>query len=683
MSQVSAQSANNSFNTSDSDVNLSVEKEKDRSRYVSGSLALVNIQDIRKYYSPDKSSINKSGEAVDSQSGGHRSRSLKRNAEKIKAKARRIASSSASVKRCYARVTRSQNTVDKNWTDTDSESDRSPGVNCESRSTSCKRPFDLANESEPSKEFLQHLSQQLRTISDQEVTDLLELKAKKRMKSQQNSSEAAMETNQVDSVVEDNDSANPRVMSLETIAVMFTKIQQDMKTMKNQMDDIQKGKGITVSQDTLNQCAEHITDTVKASLEEQNKQLISDVNHLRFKNQTLTSALDRMSNELGDLKNRVENLEISSSKKSITITGLSISNTKKDKMILEIQEFFEVYLGVIVVVEDCYKMGGAEPKLIVVHLQTMQEKNDILRFKSALKDIVIRGKKIFINEFTPNFTQEKRRKERYLHQQNELRAKPFEMSYNRGNLIIQGETYKQKITPPTASQQVNITPEDLTRILAIKTKSSQPLVKDKSIFQAYTAEVRSFSEIHELYIKMKLIQPSARHIVCAFSIEGEQHYYTRDFHDDDEIGAGKNILALLTDSNLQNRVVFISRKYGGIKMSSDRFTCYQNVAREVLEKAVGPLETHQAVKRNVSANPTTKNRQHTATTASSGEKGQNREESTALPSSKSNWRGAKSMSGYRAGRRPFYRGRNSRYSQFNVRGRQYNNIQQQRWPILL
>ena len=39
--------------------------------------------------------------------------------------------------------------------------------------------------------------------------------------------------------------------------------------------------------------------------------------------------------------------------------------------------------------------------------------------------------------------------------------------------------------------------------------------------------------------------PGARHIVCAFWINGEESYYGQDFCDDEEHGAGRVLLDFL------------------------------------------------------------------------------------------------------------------------------------------
>ena len=82
---------------------------------------------------------------------------------------------------------------------------------------------------------------------------------------------------------------------------------------------------------------------------------------------------------------------------------------------------------------------------------------------------------------------------------------------------------------------------------------------------------------------MKIVYPGSRHIVCASNLPGaDQPHYNKSYCDDGEPGAGKKILDLLVQSEIENRVIFVTRKYGGVKMGSDRFECYLHAAKSVI-----------------------------------------------------------------------------------------------------
>ena len=82
---------------------------------------------------------------------------------------------------------------------------------------------------------------------------------------------------------------------------------------------------------------------------------------------------------------------------------------------------------------------------------------------------------------------------------------------------------------------------------------------------------------------MKIVQPAARHIPCAYWIPGDEElHYTRAFLDDGEPGSGRILLNTLLDLQLPGHVIFGVRKYGGLKIGADRFLCYWMAAYSAL-----------------------------------------------------------------------------------------------------
>ena len=104
-----------------------------------------------------------------------------------------------------------------------------------------------------------------------------------------------------------------------------------------------------------------------------------------------------------------------------------------------------------------------------------------------------------------------------------------------------GEIYTQKIVPPSPKQLIDHTAENLERILKLDTYSGGKVQQDRSTFEAYTACVSSHKEIRDLYIKIKLMVPVARHVVCAYWIKGDP-IFSQDYCDDGEPNAGRTLL---------------------------------------------------------------------------------------------------------------------------------------------
>ena len=231
-------------------------------------------------------------------------------------------------------------------------------------------------------------------------------------------------------------------------------------------------------------------------------------------------------------------------------------NNEKDKQACTeaIQDFLQESIGVQVHVDDYYTIGGIQ-KSIVLILQTMQEKKEVLRNKKRLKDVRVNGQKVFINEFLPPTALEKKRKDQDI--ADTLQSEGAQAMYINGQITDRGKVYLKKVRPPTPRELINIPPQEIDRILKIKTARGDQFIKSNSKFIGYTAEVTSHEQINDIYRKMKMIKPSARHIVCAYSINCDEAIYARDYHDDGEPGAGRLLLDLLIKNGIQRFFSFL------------------------------------------------------------------------------------------------------------------------------
>ena len=365
---------------------------------------------------------------------------------------------------------------------------------------------------------------------------------------------------------------------------MFAKLSKQVDALQKDIRDIKEKKEEEVSRAVIDQCKAQIIEEIANSKNFENPETIEikkELKYVKFKNRALINVVQSMSVEMEDLRSRMDNVEINTSKLAITLSGFKLSEEEKDGSqklanIVELEDFFEASLGLIVTVEDFFRLGT----ILVIFLQTMQQKRDILKFKSLLKGVRGDfGRPMYINDYLPNFVQEKRRRER------EILASIDEStttSYNKGRLVIQGEIYRPKIEVPTAKQIVDHSADEIERILKLKMCCGKgKVIQDRSIFEGFTACVNDYKTIRDLYTYMKLLYPSARHIVCAYWIEGPDHL-AKSFCDDGEPGAGRALLNMLVKHGFKSRVIFVTRVFGGIKMGSNRFDCYRDAGKDAL-----------------------------------------------------------------------------------------------------
>ena len=113
---------------------------------------------------------------------------------------------------------------------------------------------------------------------------------------------------------------------------------------------------------------------------------------------------------------------------------------------------------------------------------------------------------------------------------------------------------------------------------------SREFNKQGSVFRAYSIPANTYQDVRDFYRKLKLVQPSSRHIPCAYQLPTTGPFYeSSDFHDDGEPGSGRVLLNFLHTRNIQNTALFVVRKYGGVKLGADRFTMYEHAAKSILD----------------------------------------------------------------------------------------------------
>ena len=381
-----------------------------------------------------------------------------------------------------------------------------------------------------------------------------------------------------------NDEENPTVVSAASVAAMFkqlkeeisTKLQNDHTHLRDRLrEDMSK-----IHEVSYKRIKENIDPIIKESTPF--KEIQAELNFYKIKSETLSEVCERMYTEISDLTARVENLEVSSSKRMVIMTGLKlIYESKKKETLSFLNDFVNTNLGLDITLDDFFTLGSANPRPIVLILQNIDDKRKILNAKSYLKDIRDEERKIYINEYFPPTSHEKRKRDQEVFEQ--VRDSNM-VAYVRGALTVDGQVYKKQVLPPTPKELINLDPQEMTNVLQLKTKRGAEYTKSNSKFVAYTAPVRTHQDVEKIYKKIKLIKPDARHIVCAYWVTDQETpvQYIKDFHDDGEPGAGRVLLEILEDRNLEGTAIFVARKYGGIKMGADRFTMYGYAAKSVL-----------------------------------------------------------------------------------------------------
>ena len=143
--------------------------------------------------------------------------------------------------------------------------------------------------------------------------------------------------------------------------------------------------------------------------------------------------------------------------------------------------------------------------------------------------------------------------------------------------------YRKRIEPPSHSDLLKYSSKEIDEIMEIPVQKGKQIVKDGNVFIPYAIDAQDCQKISKSYMKIRLDNARARHVVCAYSIPGDPAFLNNDSCDDDDHGAGKSILEAMQQSGISQKAIFVVRYCSKIKLGSERFECYVQAAKSVLE----------------------------------------------------------------------------------------------------
>ena len=157
------------------------------------------------------------------------------------------------------------------------------------------------------------------------------------------------------------------------------------------------------------------------------------------------------------------------------------------------------------------------------------------------------------------------------------------MEIQKGKLTIDGKVFQKEIPPPQATEILTLLTQELQKIMKIPICKGPEITMEENKFRAYSLPVKDLSQIQEAYLKMRICQPTSRHIMCAYYLPGSPHFIKQGYCDDGEHAAGEKILSLLVENMVTNRVIFVTRQFSGIKIGGSRFDCILDAVKKCIE----------------------------------------------------------------------------------------------------
>ena len=321
--------------------------------------------------------------------------------------------------------------------------------------------------------------------------------------------------------------------------------------------------------------------------------LQKQVEELTNKVQILEGGYVRQQAMMGELRDKVEKMDQESVKTKITFYNIDEVEGEENVMNTLIMFLrFKVKVKQVVYMLQAFRVGKKEDnknRPITAILKTKGEKGKIFScIKNISKLTNDRGEKYRIKDYKPQREQEKGSRQRDLQYRNKKKntAQRIAMSVENGELLLgqQKTKYHKIVEAPATSYLLNLDEDDRKRIMKVKIDEGTRITNGKCTFHSFSLSTNSIVEVRDAYAQLRLRHGKARHIVCAYHLPGEIEPLYSDYVDDEEWGAGRRILKMMTDADLWYRAIYVVRYYGGENLGAARFDTYQQAAEAVVNK---------------------------------------------------------------------------------------------------
>ena len=226
--------------------------------------------------------------------------------------------------------------------------------------------------------------------------------------------------------------------------------------------------------------------------------------------------------------------------------------------------------------DKVYRMGKKQksPRPIVAHLSSARGKTLILQHAKHLD----KTKHYGISEQLPSELQS--RKQKLMPLFRDARSKQKKTKWMMDKLLVD-----DKVSSATRDRVKDINVCVGERALEMKVSSTPPKTYAGSTFQGHVVNISCQDDIIPALkaLCMDTRVARAEHNMYAYRI-GRPGAVIEHFEDDREWGAGKNILTVLKDKDITNKLVVVTRWFDGVHIGPKRFQYIREAAVQVLDK---------------------------------------------------------------------------------------------------
>ena len=369
---------------------------------------------------------------------------------------------------------------------------------------------------------------------------------------------------------------------------------QLFKLLSTKIDEMQKdlSEKITAVQQGRNEDQDRI-----ATLEENQKKVTKDLQkvgenkvHQEKQIDAVTDVLSYHGHLIQELIGKVENLQKENMNPNLVIKGLVQKEEKeggKESCIEVVKNFLSKLLGIteVIKIKKAFRVGKGKTRTMIVMLKNSQDKGKIFAHAKKLQDVKNElGKPYRIENHLPNKMSEKSKKQRNIKYRNQKQtvAENLQLTLLKGKLQVNGQPYQSKIIVPKYCDLLKLKPEEIELLQQQQIHKGRTIEAGTSSFTGYVCDTQTYTEVNAAYEYVRFNNFHARHIICACFLPMVGDDICCDYEEDDEHGAGNQLLEYMVNSDQENRAIFVVREYDGKHIGPQRFDCILDAAKSAV-----------------------------------------------------------------------------------------------------
>ena len=303
------------------------------------------------------------------------------------------------------------------------------------------------------------------------------------------------------------------------------------------------------------------------------------------KEKVMIETMSHMSDVINELQKKNEILESNNAKRMVILAGF-YGSKKKYEFRRQLEHFFVTNMDIEVSFEDFFFIGQNEPREVVLILTSINECREIFRNAKKLENVANKhgGRFSIRNYMTPQAVEfNKKLRSVKDDMENVDSVDQEEIAVIKGHIHIGDSVYERQVSPPDPTKVLQMSLEEIDRIMSVKVQKSKEIVVKGNTFTAYSICTDQQSVVQDAYCRVRMSHAGARHIVAAWRVPGLRPSECNNYCDDEDYGCGAAVAGWMKDNNISHRAIFVVRKCGR-KLNQERFATYISACRAVLQE---------------------------------------------------------------------------------------------------